>query len=241
MPIRIIGASQVLGSESNRPAVARNGAAAGLDRGFEKRRRGVRAQLRSFLTVELILEPRPEKKFKMVLVVEDDEELVDAVVCGEAAACGGGVAAPDVGVFVVSELVVIGAVTGAEAVPAVVPLELAVDAAATTPTRSGLGSAVPRIVAGVGVLGVALADPEALEAAALGVTVPAGVRLAGVAGLAVAVAAVAFEGVGAEGSLDSQSTVTSTPPMSEVLVADTTVFGVAFVDVADCVVASNSV
>jgi len=122
---------------------------------------------------------------------------------------------------------VVGAATAAEAVPAVVPLDVAFAAAATTPTRSGLGSAVPRTVAGAGVLGVGLVVPEVADAAVLGVTVPAGVRLDGAVALAVAGVAVGSEGVGAEGSLDTQLIVTCTPLMSAVLVADTTVVGVA--------------
>lgn len=172
----------------------------------------------------LMLLPIFEKKVSTLSVMLVDLGFAGAAFFLEAAACGGGVVEIEVGVGVG----VVGAATAGEAVPAVVPLEVAVDPAATTPTRSGLGSAVPRMVAGAGVLGVGLVVPKVADAAVLGVTVPAGVRLDGAGALAVAVVTGAWEGVGAEGSLDTQSTVTCTPLTSAVLVADTTgVVGVA--------------
>ncbi len=96
----------------------------------------------------LMLLPSFEKKLEIVSV---DLGFAATTFFLLTAAWGGGIVAVELADVVGVELAVVGATVG-EAVPAVVPLEAPLEEVETTPTRSGLGSAVPSTVAGVGVL-----------------------------------------------------------------------------------------
>jgi hypothetical protein len=138
----------------------------------------------------------------------------------ETAASGGGVLA--------TVAAGAGAVTTGEAVPAVVPLDVApvVDPVAV-PVMSGFTWGVPSTVPGVEVLGagvgagVEVTVPDVVvegvlvvEGVVVGVTVPAGVRVDGVV----------TAGAGAAGEFDTQLTVTDTPSTTALLDRVTTEF-----------------